>query len=177
MAELITKAAYARRRGVSAAAVTKAVQAGRITEIDGKIDPDVADIQWARNTDLTQSVRTNHAILKPPPSAKDSRPEGNDGREDSAIMVARTRTETARAELFEIEIAEKRGTLVAAEGVKKAAFEKARIVRSALEGLPDRLAPVLTAETDPARCHQLMMAEIKRVLRELAEGEGEQTRQ
>ncbi|TCS37474.1 hypothetical protein EDC30_104278 [Paucimonas lemoignei] len=174
MAELITKAAYARRRGVSPAAVTKAVKSGRITEIDGKIDPDVADIQWSRNTDVAQSARTSDSILKSPTSTKESRQEG---QEDSAILVARTRTEIARAELFEIEIAEKRGTLVLAEGVKKAAFEKARIVRSALEGLPDRLAPVLAAETDPARCHQLMMAEIKRVLRELAAGEGEQTRQ
>lgn len=177
MAELITQAAYARRRGVSAAAVNKAVKSGRITAIDGKIDPDVADIQWSRNTDLTQSARTNQAILRSPSSTKDSRQEGQEGKEDSAILVARTRTETARAELFEIEIAEKRGTLVQAEGVKKAAFEKARIVRSALEGLPDRLAPVLAAESDPARCHQLLMAEIKRVLRELAAGEGEQTRQ
>jgi hypothetical protein len=177
MAELITKSAYARRRGVSPAAVTKAVKAGRITAIDGKIDPDVADIQWSRNTDVTQSVRTSDSILKSPASTKESRQEGQEGKEDSAILVARTRTETARAELFEIEIAEKRGTLVVAEGVKKAAFEKARIVRSALEGLPDRLAPVLAAETDPARCHQLMMTEIKRVLRELAAGEGDQTRQ
>ncbi|MGB6054610.1 MAG: elements of external origin, partial [Burkholderiaceae bacterium] len=47
---MLTQAEYAKRRGCSAVAVHKAVKAGRISLIDGKIDPAVADIQWGRNT-------------------------------------------------------------------------------------------------------------------------------
>lgn len=49
-AQLITQAEYARRRGVAKSAVAKAVSEKRITLIDGKIDPEFADFQWARNT-------------------------------------------------------------------------------------------------------------------------------
>lgn len=48
--ELISQADYARHRGVSEAAVSKAVKERRITLIDGRIDPVVADVQWARNS-------------------------------------------------------------------------------------------------------------------------------
>lgn len=48
--ELITQAEYARRRGVAKSAVAKAVAERRITLIEGRIDPSVADIQWERNT-------------------------------------------------------------------------------------------------------------------------------
>lgn len=45
---------YARHRGVSHVAVMKAVKAGRISNIDGKIDPVVADREWAQNTDTSR---------------------------------------------------------------------------------------------------------------------------
>ena len=47
---LITQAEYSKHRGVSEAAVSKAIKAGRISLIDGKIDPVAADAQWARNS-------------------------------------------------------------------------------------------------------------------------------
>lgn len=53
--QLLTVAAYARHRGCDEKAVRKAIDENRITAItnsDGKrrIDPAVADIQWAQNT-------------------------------------------------------------------------------------------------------------------------------
>ena len=47
--------AYARHRGVSDAAVRKAIKTGRISqEADGTVDPAKADAQWGRNTDQAQ---------------------------------------------------------------------------------------------------------------------------
>ena len=48
--QLLSKAAYARHRGCDEKAVRKAIAERRISLIDGKIDPEVADIQWAKNT-------------------------------------------------------------------------------------------------------------------------------
>ena len=48
--EWMTQAEYARARGVSREAVRKAVKAGRIALVNGKIDPGMADGQWDRNT-------------------------------------------------------------------------------------------------------------------------------
>ncbi len=50
MSKLITRAEYARLRGVSRVAVGKAVKTGRIDLVDGLIDPIAADAQWERNT-------------------------------------------------------------------------------------------------------------------------------
>lgn len=176
MAELVTQAEYSRMRGCSRAAVTNAVKDKRITLINGKIDPEVADFQWKRNTDPVQAARTDFG--RPSQAASGNSAGGESpAAETSEILLARTRTERARAELFEIEIAEKKGALAKTESIEKAAFDKGRVMRSALEGLSDRLAPVLAAETDPAKIHQLLNTEMKRVLRELAEGENNQTRQ
>ena len=47
---LISQADYAKHRGVSEAAVSKAIKDKRITLTEGKIDPVAADAQWARNS-------------------------------------------------------------------------------------------------------------------------------
>jgi hypothetical protein len=56
----LTQAQYATHRGCSAVAVHKAIKQGRITTFeDGTIDPEVADIQWAKNS--RARVRTTPA--------------------------------------------------------------------------------------------------------------------
>ena len=52
--------AYARHRGVSDAAVRKAIAAGRITpEADGTIDAERVDREWARNSDAPRNGHTD----------------------------------------------------------------------------------------------------------------------
>lgn len=46
--------------------------------------------------------------------------------------------------------------------------DNAAAMRAALERLPDRIAPVLAAESDPRRIYQLLDDEIGLVLDELA---------
>jgi hypothetical protein len=192
---LISLRAYARSRderglpGGTLRAVQKAIEAGRITPIAGKIDPDVADIQWERNTDPAQQKRGApgaldqlEAAASAPPAAEvqTSAPRGDDGSasgdQRSRIREA-ARSEAARAELLEYELGLKRGTLILTEDVKRAAFEKARIARDALLAIPDRLAPLLAAEQDPAQVHAILAQELRRVCSELSAGEDKPTRQ
>lgn len=56
--EVITQAEYARRRGCTEGAVRRAIRDGRITLIDGKIDPVAADAQWRRNTRVRMGSRS-----------------------------------------------------------------------------------------------------------------------
>ena len=58
---LITKAEYARQRGVTPAAVCNAIRRGTITAINDKIDPEVANIQWAANRKRALNVRDTPA--------------------------------------------------------------------------------------------------------------------
>ncbi len=52
--ELISQREYARRLGVSHVAVQRAVKAGRISTVNGKIDPAQAGQQWQENTDQSK---------------------------------------------------------------------------------------------------------------------------
>ena len=55
--QLINMAEYARRRGCTEGAVRRAVRDGRISLIEGKLDPVAADAQWARNTRVRAGSR------------------------------------------------------------------------------------------------------------------------
>ena len=192
MSELISMNAYAKRRGVSHEAVRKAVKTARITLINGKVDPEVADIQWARNTNTDQATRGNGGRL---PAGYEAgaiagmmlggaesaaqRASGADiesAGDNPRFMDAKTRSEMARAELFELELATKRGALVNTSDIRRATFEKARIARDALMGLPSRLAPQLAAENDAAKIHDMITVEVRRICDELSRGE-KQTQQ
>ena len=61
--ELISQREYARQLGVSHVAVQRAVKTGRISTVDGKIDPAQADRQWQENTD--QSKPRNRITGRP----------------------------------------------------------------------------------------------------------------
>lgn len=54
---LISLREFARRNGVDVAAISRAVKAGRLPSVDGKIDPEQAQPVWDRVKDHTQVGR------------------------------------------------------------------------------------------------------------------------
>src|SRR5689334_818556 len=133
---LMTQAEYAKHRGCSAVAVHKAVKAGRISLIGDKIDPTVADIQWAANTRARQTnVGKSAAAVAdlvnlaeggataPSPQAPPAPPPA---APDTGYSAARARREHAEAEQAEMELQRKKGELVAWEDVQRGGFEVAR---------------------------------------------------
>jgi hypothetical protein len=164
MSELIGLREYARRRGVTLGAVQKAIRAGRITPIEGKIDPEVANIQWERNTGSARS--------SPGPAAAPIAPAGRvkprDGEDGPRFADVRARREAAMAELAELELAEKRGELVSAQAIERALATKILSVRESLDTLADRITPLLAAEADPAKVYALLRTEIRQVLAQLS---------
>lgn len=167
-------AAYAKHRGVSAGAVTRAVQSGRIpTEIDLKsgrrvIDSDLADAAWSANSDESKAIGARAA------GALNAGSEPNDDDDESIIganyTLARAKREGYNAELARLKYEQALGSLVLADDVKKAAFAAARVIREGILNIPDRLAAPLAGEMDPRRVHELLKTELTRVLRELADG-------
>lgn len=154
----LSKSAYARHRGCSEGAVRKALRDGRIRPLpDGTIDPVEADAMWAANTAGHPTPTTT--------AARDKRTEPPAKPAD--YNEARARKEQANAELAELKVAELRGDLVRRDAVAKALFESARAVRDRLLSLPQRLAPVVLAETDQRSVEILLGDEIRRALLDL----------
>ena len=171
---LISQREYARRRGVSHSAVQLAVRAGRITTVDGKIDPEQADREWRENTD--QSTPRNR-ITGDPKQTRDqgepSQPMGSGGGNGGATGYAKARAarELYQAQLAKLELDRRRGELVRADEVRITAFNMARKARDQLIALPERVAPMLAAAEDPADVQRILEEEIERICQEIADAE------
>ncbi len=175
---------YARYRetrglpGITLRAVQKAIESGRITTVvdergKPKIDAEVADIQWGRNTDPDQSARANAGRdVAPPPSASASaggHPGAHSGsaggeREGSLYWDAKTRREVAEAAKAELQLAEMSGNLVKRASVERAAFESGRLLRDMILSVPSGLASELAAMTEPQAIEARMRDELRKVL-------------
>lgn len=165
--------AYARQRGVSPEAVSKAIKAGRLAESvtydakgNPKIDPTVADQEWGAFTHPTHGgVRSPKA--EKPVEDEISAPKGN-----AAATFAQSRAvkEAYLARLAKLEFEEKSGLLVNADAVKNEAFKLARIVRDGILNIPDRLSAELAAESDTFTVHKRLTDELRKALEALAGG-------
>lgn len=167
-AELITPAEYARRRGVSRAAVSIAVKAGRISTIDGKIDPAVADIQWDVNTRKAvgrggrATTKGHDGAANSADAATDLQPETGDqspaGRYD--YESSRAKREHHEAVLSEAKALERLGQLVETAKVRAAMADIGRVVSDHLDRLPDRVSAEITPTMSPADIHARIEREL-----------------
>jgi hypothetical protein len=85
------------------------------------------------------------------------------------LVNAKTRHETIKATLAELELAEKEGRLVDAGKVKAEAFRKGRLVRDSILNIPDRISGELAAITDAHQIHVILSRELRQALEELAQ--------
>lgn len=176
----LTYTAYAKHRGVSIEAVSKAVREGRISTVTGRkgqrmIDPEVADREWAENTDpmMQRLHRTDPSALPNASALSEAELEADDALGDDTEPVlhkAKAKKEHYLAKHAKLKYEQAAGSLVEAEAVKKAAFETGRTIRESLLGIPDRIAGELAGETDPHRVHVVLTREITLALEELARG-------
>ena len=122
--------AYARHRGVSLAAVQKAIAYGRIhREEDGSIDQDRADLEWEANT-------------RPP--------HEGETLEEAALTYRKARKMRLlyEAKLAKLELDERDGVVGDEKELCKEVFTRARQVRDRLFTVPRRLAARCAAESD-----------------------------
>ncbi len=174
--------AYARHRGVSLRAVQKALASGRITaRKDGRLDADVADANWTRNTaprPRPASKPANKVSLAPPASPQSARHHSDPPRREpteppkleSGLEYSKARAvrESYLARLAKIDFEERTEKLVSRDEMQVAAFNRYRMFRDGMLNIPDRLAAVLAAEGDPRRVHKLLSTEIRKALTEFS---------
>lgn len=156
---VLSQRAYAKHRGVALSAVQKAISTGRIsTMADGRIDPGVADGEWAANTKA-----------RPPAVRRQQGEDEGDAFGAAQYSKARAVREHYQARLAKIEYEERVGSLVSKDEVQVAAFNTHRVIRDAMLNIPDRIAAMLAAETDEAKCYEILATEIRKALNEFAD--------
>jgi len=183
--ELLSKSAYARHRRCDEKAVRKAIAEGRISLINGKIDPEVADIQWAKNTrarvsqggagagsaqvdlglDGDGSAAGSGAAAGvqagggAAPSAAADKPAT-----DPSYMQFRMRREQADAEVAEMNSAKMRGTMLMRQDVDRAMFEIGREIRDRLTACARRIASEVASIPTAEGCELVVDREHRIVL-------------
>jgi len=168
--ELISQAEFARRRGVSRQAVSKAVKQGRIELVAGKIDPVAANQAWERSSDPARGANAPAQELGEGRGRR-KRPGSEPEAENLAARTfqdSRAEREAYLARLARLDFLERSGALVSLDQVKRAAFDGARRARDLLQAMADRLAPELAGLQDPEDCHRIIDQEVKRACQELS---------
>lgn len=169
---------YARRRGVSDAAVRKAIAAGRIPqEADGTIDPARADAAWAANTGVPRADGRGQARgARPAPAAaaesvrQTLREEGLPAGGALTFAAARTAHEAAKAHLARLRLQERRGQVVDRARAAALVFRLAREERDAWLNWPARIAAVMAADlgVEPHGVQKALDTHVRAHLQELA---------
>lgn len=155
-------------------------------------DPDLADREWAANTHeiRQQDWNANGAAVSrskggdgvgrspqtksrgPNPGGNGANGSGTPGGEapaPSPLNKAKAARETYEARMAELRYRKMKDELVDAAEVKRAFATASRNVRDGLLAMPDRIASIIAAETDPDRVRQMMIEEIEKTLSTLAD--------
>ena len=141
--------AYARHRGVSDAAVRKAIAAGRITpEADGTIDAERVDREWARNSDAPRNGTATRALKVAVPESSGTTGDGPAALPagGTSLLQARTVNEVVKAQTNKVRLAQLKGELVDRAQAIAHVFKLARAEREAWINWPNRITPILAAE-------------------------------
>ena len=167
--DLISQAEYARRRGVAKSAVAKAVKEGRITLVEGKIHPDLADLEWAKNTRMRidggrPASEQGAGVGEVTPAANNApqAPESAPASGAQEMMDLRIRKEKAGVEREERENAREAGLLVSRSAVRTAVFDAFRALRDEILSAPVRAAPAVIGLGDSRDIERVFSDELRK---------------
>lgn len=154
----MTKTEYAKHRGISQAMVSKMVNDDRIlVNDDGSVDQEISDLLLDKFSE--SPLRTD------PPDTRDSMLERLS--EVSSYAEQRALLTGYKAEMAKIELDKAKGMVVDSVTVRDSAFTTARRVRDAILNIPDRVAPIIAAESNTHTVRTLLDTELRRSLEEL----------
>lgn len=161
---LLSKADAARALGVSPASITKALKEGRLDVVlshDGRemIDGETLREQWDARTQAKMRPVTARTRSPQPRHHSSEVPDYNESR---------ARTEYLKAELLELERAQKEGELVAASEVGKKWGELVAIARTKVLGIPSKAKQRIP--DFPQDAFVILEEIVREALEELADG-------
>lgn len=166
--------AYGRHRGVSDAAVRKAIKSGRISkEPDGTIDPDKADAQWDKNTDVAQQREPKRKAVSSAAidAVNDTLQEQGVSAGGTTYMQARAANEVLKAQTNRLRLQQLKKELVDRSSALAHVFKLARAERDAWISWPARISSQMAAEldVDAHTMHVTLEAYVRQHLSELAD--------
>lgn len=163
--ERVTRAEFARRRGVSRAYISRLVQEGMLPLRGDLLDVEECNLILNEKTDLDRSNdgngggRPSRGSRSHPPSRSSSK---------STFEDARALNETYKAKLSRLRYEEASGKLVSREEALAEAFREGRSFRHAFESLGARVRDQIADEGDPIEVQKIIDKAVFNILMELS---------
>lgn len=150
---------YAKHRGVSKPMVTKYLREGKIQSArkigrTWQIDPEQADRELDASLDRSHGGK-NGVPPEPPIQTSQSNP-----RSIPSLAENRSIREFYAARIAKLDYEQRAGKLIPKDELRLKLAKMHLAVRDNLRTIPDRVAPVLAAETDQAKIHAILIKEI-----------------
>ena len=161
---------YARQRGVSDAAVRKAIKTGRITlRADKTVDPAAANAQWRKNTDASQQRGSAQAM--PSVTRANDVSESISSGAGTTFVQARTINEVVKAQTGKVKLSKLKGDLIDRSQAIAHVYKLARAERDAWLNWPSRVSATMAAgvKADAHAMHVALEAAVREHLLELGE--------
>jgi hypothetical protein len=165
---MVSQAEFARQQGWSRSYVTQLKKEGRLVMSDDgkKVLPQesLAKIKATEDPNR-EDVKQRHAAEREHAGEVEDKTGDKIG---SSYQAARAVKERFNALSAKLAYEKEAGTVVEAEAVKKAGFELGTHIRTALENMPDLLAPELAPISDPARVHAVLVEYFEALLTDVS---------
>ena len=156
----LSKSAYACHRGVSEAAIRKAIKTGRITmNPDGTIDPRKADVEWEQTTIRVKAAPFSAPKAKATASSKmlnDRRDALAQSPSSTTYLQAKTAHEVLKVQTSKVRLQSLKGDLIDRKQALTHVFQLARALRDSWLNWPTRIASVMAEELN-VNAHTLQM--------------------
>lgn len=153
---------YARRRGVSDAAVRKWIRAGRIPVHEDGIDPVEADAAVEANRSGSQASKIAQAVEADVQTSAGPQPDlplRGPSRAEAEAALAATKAERAR-----LALQRDLGEVILVEEAEQAVGEMIDVAKNLLLRIPDDLAKQLAASRDWVECRSILEHGVREAL-------------
>ena len=158
--DLMTVADYAARRGVSDSYIRRMRRQGKLVT-EGRLVRVAASDHLLDN--ITDPVRGGNRT----PISAGAEAGRRGGENADAVNDAIRRERLAKAQLAEIELAERAGELIRRDGVERTVYTLARAAINGMQGMRVRLRLRLAAESDPAKVDAMLAEEFDALCAEM----------
>lgn len=156
---------YAESRGKSYQTLARWAQQGRLTELKKKGKAWVIDDPQALDQEVAAAKSPDRGGSKPGDNIDASlKRQQADERAIPSFARSRAIREAFAAKLSELEFKQRSAKLVDKSELQIKLAKMHMSVRDALRTVPDRVAPILSAETDQAKVHRILLKEIGQAL-------------
>ena len=173
MVTIVTKAEFAKMRGVAPSSVTRWAREGRVVLTDDgrvAVEPSVERLQATEiNVGRAEKWREYRKAVKDSAEGASELSQGSGGDDGASLLASRAMKERYMALKAKLEYEQLSGELVPREDFDYMIRTAGAVIRTKIDSLADRYAALLAPVTDLSETHAILASAARTIESEIAE--------